>query len=63
MPGMSIPNPLPSPQEEIIKEQFYAITRAHARLREAGVSQDTIELTLRLLAALASEAEALKQKS
>lgn len=60
---MSTPNPLPSLREEVLKEEFSTLTRLHARLREAGVSQATTDLVLRLQAALASEAESGKQKS
>lgn len=60
---MSTPNPLPSLREEVLKEEFSTLTRLHARVREAGVSQETTDLVLRLLAALAAEAESGRQKS
>jgi hypothetical protein len=60
---MSTPNPLPSLREEVLKEEFSTLTRLHARVREAGVSQETTDLVLRLLAALAGEAESGSKKS
>jgi hypothetical protein len=60
---MSTPNPLPSPRDVIILEEFRSLNSAHARLRKAGVSQATTDLLLRLLAALAEEAESGSKKS